>query len=241
MDAGARKRSGRRAGSGSPAFQRLVLASRSPRRRFLLRLLDVPFTVRPSGIPEHRHPGETPRQRAMRLARRKAEVVARRHPSAWVLGCDTIVSHGTRQLGIPRDRSEAEAMLRLLSGRVHQVWTGVALAGPLPRTRVLAECTRVRIAPLTEAELQAYLDSGEWKGKAGAYAIQGRFAAYVRHLEGSYTNVVGLPLEPVRRLLRAAGIRNPARGGAVQAPRRRQRSRGWRAAATSSSRRTGVR
>lgn len=210
----------------------LILASASPRRRFLLRLLDLPFRVRVSGMPETRRPGETPRALALRLARSKARAVARRLPGACVLGADTVVSLGRRVLGAPRGRSEAEAMLRLLSGRRHQVWTGVALAGPRGRLRLLAASTRVSVARLSEADLRAYLDCGEWRGKAGAYGIQGRFAAWVRRLEGSYTNVVGLPLDPVRRLLRDAGAQ--AAGG-------RQRRRGRRAAATSSRRRTGVR
>lgn len=215
---------------------RLILASRSPRRRYLLRLLDVPFTVEPSGVSEDPLPRETPRQRASRLAVAKASAVARRRPSAWVLGCDTIVCRRTKQLGIPRSRREAESMLRLLSGSGHAVWTAVALVGPRRETRVIAARTRVQVARLREPELRAYLDSGEWRGKAGGYGIQGRFAAYVRHIDGTYTNVVGLPLEPVRRLLRSAGLAVPAR-----ANQGRQRKRGRRAAATSSSRRTGVR
>jgi len=130
-------------------------------------------------------------------------------------------------------------MLRILAGSKHTVWTGVALAGPRIRTRTVVACTRVQVARLKRAELAAYLDSGEWRGKAGGYGIQGRFAAYVVRLEGTYTNVVGLPLEPVRRLLRAAGFAVPPRRG--QATGGRQRRRGRRAAATSSRRRTGVR
>jgi len=124
-------------------------------------------------------------------------------------------------------------MLLLLSGRRHVVWTGVALQGPRRRSArraaeatCIAVATRVRVAPLSVTELEAYLDSGEWKGKAGAYGIQGRFAAYVRRLEGNYTNVVGLPLEQVRRLLRGSG----AALAATPAARRRtpRRLRGHR-------------
>ena len=156
-----------------------------------------------------------------------------------MLGSDTIVSRGNKQLAIPRDRREAEEMLRLLAGSRHTVWTGVALVGPRCRARTVVACTRVQVARLSRAELIAYLDSGEWRGKAGGYGIQGRFAAYIVHLDGTYTNVVGLPLEPVRRLLRAAGFSVSVRTG--QAAGGRQRRRGRRAAATSSSRRTGVR
>jgi septum formation protein len=218
---------------------RLILASRSPRRRYLLRLLGVPFRVEPSNVPEHPLPRETPARRARRLALAKATAVANRRPRAWVLGSDTIVCRRTKQLGIPRNRREAEAMLRLLAGAVHSVWTAVALVGPKRKARVAVARTRVRVAPLSEDELLAYLDSGEWRGKAGAYGIQGRFAAYVRHLDGTYTNVVGLPLERVRRLLRAAGLTVPP--PVSQGTGGRHRRRGRRAAATSSSRRTGVR
>ncbi|MEE9231673.1 MAG: nucleoside triphosphate pyrophosphatase [Acidobacteriota bacterium] len=223
--------------SASPP--RLILASRSPRRRFLLRLLDVPFSVIPPGVPEDPLPRETPRQRSRRLALSKASAVARRRPRAYVLGSDTIVCQGNKQLGIPKNRPEAEAMLRLLAGSRHTVWTGVALARPHYRTRTVVVCTRVHVARLSRAELTAFLDSGEWRGKAGGYGIQGRFAAYIVHLEGTYTNVMGLPLDPVRRLLRAAGFAVPAH--ARQAVGGRQRKRGRRAAATSSRRRTGVR
>jgi septum formation protein len=185
----------------------LLLASASPRRRFLLRLLGVRFTVRPSGAAERARPGESPRVLVRRLALAKARAVAARHPRAWVLGADTVVCVGRRILGRPRDRREADAMLRLLSGRTHRVWTGMAIVapgrGPAPRAEA---CTRVRVAALSRAERLAYLESGEWRGKAGAYAIQGRFAAYVRGLDGEYTNVVGLPLERLRRLLKAAGF-----------------------------------
>ena len=211
------------------------------------------FRVRVSGSPEVRHPREPPAALARRLARHKALRVARLQPRAAVLGADTVVCLGSRVLGTPHHRAEALRMLRLLSGREHRVWTAVALILPGAGLRQQAVCTRVRVARMSEAERTAYLNSGEWQGKAGAYGIQGRFAAYVRSLTGSYTNVVGLPLEPLRRMLRRAGLleappepgRRSRKGAApprrAQAPPGRQRSRGRRAAATSSSRRTGVR
>lgn len=218
---------------------RLILASASPRRRFLLRLLDIPFRIRVSGIPERRRAGETPRRLALRLARSKALEIFKRDPRTPVLGADTVVCLGRRVFGTPRDRAQAEAMLRALAGRRHQVWTSVALVAPGSSPRSFAACTRVSVAPIAGTELRAYLDSGEWKGKAGAYGVQGRFAAYVRRIEGSYTNVVGLPLEPLRRMLRSAGLLG---GGRAPHPAPgRQRRRGRRAAATSSRRRTGVR
>jgi septum formation protein len=219
----------------------LILASASPRRRFLLRLLDTPFLIRVSGIPERRLPRESPRALALRLALCKAEAVARVHPRARVLGSDTVVCVGSRVLGTPRNRREAAVMLGLLSGRRHRVWTGVALLEPGRRPRRFAACTRVSVAPLSAADRRAYLESGEWRGKAGAYGIQGRFAAWVRRIDGSYTNVVGLPLEPVRRLLRGGRHRGAGRSPDRQADSGRQRRRGRRAAATSSRRRTGVR
>ncbi len=172
----------------------LLLASASPRRRFLLRLLGVRFAVRPSGAAERPRPGELPCVVVRRLALAKARAVAARYPRAWVLGADTVVCVGRRILGRPRDRREADAMLRQISGRVHRVWTGMALVGPGRGPALRADaCTRVSVAALSRVERLAYLDSGEWRGKAGAYAVQGRFAAYVRGLDGEYTNVVGLP------------------------------------------------
>jgi septum formation protein len=190
--------------------QTLLLASASPRRRYLLRLLGVRFRALRSGVPEHRRSGESPRHLAQRLAACKAAAVRRRHPRRWVLGADTVVSVAGQVLGIPSNRVEARRMLRALSGRRHVVWTAVALLGAGARSpRRIIAATRVRVAPLSEAEIETYLDSGEWRGKAGAYGIQGRFAAYVRRLEGSYTTVVGLPLEQVRRLLRREGLLPP--------------------------------
>lgn len=146
----------------------------------------------------------------LRLARAKALAVAGRRKRRWVLAADTVVWARGRPLGIPGGRAEAAGMLRSLSGRVHQVWTGVALVPPGGRrVRLTSACTRVRVARLGRSDIEAYLRGGEWKDKAGAYGIQGRFAAYVRGLEGSYTNVVGLPLEPLRRLLRADGLLEP--------------------------------
>jgi septum formation protein len=219
------------------ALPPLVLASASPRRRYLLRLLGVRFEVVPSGIPEAALAGEMPRPLALRLARAKALAVSKRRKRRWVLGADTVVWAGGRPLGTPRGRREAAAMLRALSGRVHQVWTGVALVVPgRRRVRLASACTRVSVAPLARADIETYLRSGEWRDKAGAYGIQGRFAAYVRRIEGSYTNVVGLPLEPLRRMLRAAGLLEPLRGrrgasaggGDAPPPPRRGGARGSR-------------
>ena len=197
----------------------LLLASASPRRRFLLRLLGVRFAVRSSGAAERPRSGEPPRILVRRLALAKARAVAARHPRAWVLGADTVVCMGRRILGRPSDRREADGMLRLLSGRTHRVWTGMAIVAPgRGPARQADACTRVSVAALSRAERLAYLDAGEWRGKAGAYAVQGRFAAYVRGLDGEYTNVVGLPLERLRRLLRAAGFPGEPGGPGASAP-----------------------
>jgi septum formation protein len=186
----------------------LVLASASPRRVELLAQVGiVPAEVDPAVIDETPLPAERPVALARRLARAKAEAVARRHPGAVVLAADTVVACGRRVLPKPATDVEARACLRLLSGRQHVVCTGVCVVGRdgVARSRVVV--TRVRLRRLAPAEVEDYVARGEWRDKAGGYDIRGRIAAYVRSLNGSPSGVVGLPLFETTALLAAAGCR----------------------------------
>ena len=181
----------------------LLLASASPRRRGLLAQLGLPFRVAAVDIDESPFPGEAPRDLVLRLARGKAETaLAGSEPGQWVLGADTVVAVGKEILGKPGDAAEAAAMLERLSGRAHTVHSGLALARSGFATRVDAVRTRVWMRDIAADEIVTYLATGEPLGKAGAYAIQGRAAAFVRCLAGSYSNVVGLPLFELDALLR---------------------------------------
>ena len=185
---------------------RFILASQSPRRRQLLAQIGLtPDEVIPADIDETEGPGELPRPLAGRLAVGKAQAIAAQHPDAVVLGSDTVVGVGRRILPKTETREEAEMCLRLMSGRSHRVFTGVAVAGPghgMLRQRIVE--TRVKVKQLSAHEISAYLDSGEWQGKAGGYGIQGAFSAFIIQLIGSYSAVVGLPLYETANLLTAA-------------------------------------
>ena len=185
----------------------LVLASASPRRVELLALVGiVPDRIEPADIDETPLKGETPPRLAARLAVGKAEAVAARAPEAVVLAADTVVAVGRRFLEKAANEAEAERFLRLLSGRNHRVLTGVAVAaGGRVRHRVVD--TRVSFKVLSEAEIAAYVASGEWRGKAGGYGIQGRASAFVTRIVGSYPAIVGLPLYETVNLLAGAGWR----------------------------------
>jgi septum formation protein len=192
----------------------LVLASASPRRRELLTQAGFVFSIHPAHIPEDPHPGEEPIAYVTRLAREKAEAVYRELSGIGresgnegpdseplvVLGADTTVTLDGHILGKPEDPADAARMLRMLSGRTHQVMTGVAVATSW-RTEVAAEVTAVRFLTLSEAEIADYIADGEPMDKAGAYAIQGRAACWIPRIEGCYFNVVGLPLALVTTLL----------------------------------------
>lgn len=184
----------------------LVLASASPRRRQLLALLGVPFSVDPPDVDEML-PERSPDVPAVarRLARHKALAVDQRHPGAVVLAADTIVALRGRLLGKPSDATEAEAMLRLLMGRGHRVVTAVAVVRGR-RALVAHAVTSVRLRRFEEAELRAYIGSGAPFDKAGAYAIQDEALAPVAAYRGCYCNVVGLPLALAAGLLRRAGL-----------------------------------
>ncbi|MAQ15516.1 MAG: septum formation inhibitor Maf [Sandaracinus sp.] len=197
--------------ASAPDSERLVLASASPRRRELLGLVTLPaaeLEILPADIDESERPGEEPAEYVRRMARSKAEAVARQRPESWVLAADTIVALGDAVLAKPADAPENAAMIARLAGRPHQVTTAVALARGEVR-EVLAITTEVRFRPLTASEVEEYAATGEGLDKAGGYGIQGRGAALVEGITGSYTNVVGLPLAEtlllLRRWLGAAG------------------------------------
>ena len=185
----------------------LVLASASPRRLDLLaRIGVVPAAVDPADIDETATSGEIPRVHAARLAREKALVVAARHAGAVVLAADTVVACGRRILPKADDEATARSCLALLSGRRHHVLTAVAMIDASGRLRERLSDTIVTFKSLTAAEIDGYIATGEWSGKAGGYAIQGRAEAFVRYLAGSHSGVVGLPLHETRNLLIASGI-----------------------------------
>jgi septum formation protein len=174
-------------------MDKLLLASASPRRAQLLRAVGVPFEVAPADVNETPGRGEAPAAYVQRLALAKAEAVAPLQPGRLVLGADTTVALEGQILGKAGDVVEAAAMLARLEGRVHEVHTGVALVVDGQSTVAVAT-SRVWFLPMTSEDIQGYVASGEWHDKAGAYALQGRISRFVARLEGSYTNVVGLPV-----------------------------------------------
>ncbi len=181
----------------------LILASASPRRAELLRNANVAFIVEPAHLREEPLPNERPLDYAQRLACDKARAVFARHPADAVLGADTVVVVDEHLLEKPRDERDAARMLNLLSGRTHQVITGICLVAP-GFEQVGAEVTQVRFSPLSEVEIAEYVNTGEPIDKAGAYAIQGIASRWVERIDGCYFNVVGLPVPRVYRMLRAA-------------------------------------
>jgi septum formation protein len=185
---------------------RLILASASPRRLDLLaRIGVVPDAVIPAEIDESVPKGELPRDHALRLAREKAQAVSERQAEALVLAADTVVAVGRRILPKVEDEKTLRACMKLLSGRRHRVLTGVALAAPGQPLRTRLVETMIAMKHLSDGEIDFYADHGEWRGKAGGYALQGYGEVYVRYISGSYSNVVGLPLAETRTLLKAAG------------------------------------
>ncbi len=181
---------------------RLLLGSASPRRRELLAGLGIPFETAAPHIDESARPGEPPGAYVERMAREKAAACAR--PGLVTLAADTIVLLGGEMLGKPRDRADAERILRLLSGAEHSVITAVYVQG-----RVRSVETLVRFKKLSPAQLRWLVDSGDGDDKAGAYAVQGRAGAFVERLEGSFSNVVGLPLAETLEMLADAGVELP--------------------------------
>ena len=186
----------------------LVLASASPRRVELLRQVGiVPDVVAPADVQERPRAKERPPDHARRLAEAKADQIAPQHEGSFVLAADTVVALGRRILPKPADAAAARRSLALLSGRRHRVLGAVVLVGPGGARARRLVTTAVRFKRLAESEIEAYLDSGEWQDKAGGYAIQGRAAAFVPAINGSYSNVVGLPLAETAALLHGLGYR----------------------------------
>jgi septum formation protein len=183
------------------AISMLVLASSSPRRAELLRNAGIDFTIHASHVPEFPNPGEAPVDYVRRLAREKAQAIAPHHPGKFILGADTTVIVDHHMLEKPADNADTDRMLRLLSGRAHQVTTGVCLITPDGRTDVRSETTQVTFAPLTDDEIRFYISTGEPVDRAGAYAIQGYASRWVTAISGCYFNVVGLPVPLVYRML----------------------------------------
>ena len=190
-----------------PSRPPLVLASASPRRRVLLEQIGyAPDAVEPAALDEAVLPGERPEAHAARLAHEKAASVAARHPGAFVLGADTVVACGRRILDKAETEESARRCLSLLSGRRHRVFGGVAVIDPTGRAVSRLVRTAVAFKRLSAEEVEDYLAGAEWQGKAGGYAIQGRAAAFVRFVGGSYSNVVGLPLHETYGLLVGLGL-----------------------------------
>ncbi len=182
----------------------LILASASPRRRDLLAQIEVvPDLIVPADIDETPLSGELPARHATRLAREKAMHVAAQYQGAAVLGSDTVVACGRRILPKAETEQEARYCLELISGRSHRVYTGVCIVGPAGDVRERLVETRVKVKTLSTEELETYLASGQWQGKAGGYGIQGLFSAYIVSIIGSYSSVVGLPLFETQNLLSA--------------------------------------
>jgi septum formation protein len=193
----------------------IVLASASPRRQELLRNAGISFTVQPADIDEAPLAGESAGECAQRLAREKAVAVFRNNPNSFVLGADTVVAMERLILGKPRGAEDAARMLRLLSGRIHAVITGVCVVEPVvsgqrsvvsgSNIHVASSTTLVTMCAISEDEIREYIATGEPMDKAGPYAIQGRASRWIPRIEGDYSNVVGLPVALVYAMLRERG------------------------------------
>lgn len=175
----------------------IILASASPRRRELLERVGIAIAVVPADVDETAHPGEPAIAYARRVALAKANTIAGREPDRWVVAADTVVEVDGDILGKAADEVEARAMLARLLGRTHRVTTAVAIIGPGSAAIEQQVTTAVTMRAAGDDELRGYVASGEWRGKAGAYAVQGMAAAFVTRVEGSITNVIGLPLAEV--------------------------------------------
>jgi septum formation protein len=183
----------------------LILASSSPRRKELLKMAGYDFTDVPAVVSEEYLHGTPPMQIVEQLAARKARFAAKENPQAAVIGADTLVVLKGRIMGKPKDEADAKAMLRLLSGNVHQVYTGYCV---IKGTEVITghECTSVEFYPLKDADIDAYIATGEPMDKAGAYGIQGRGALLVKRIDGDFYNVMGLPIGKINRILKGISL-----------------------------------
>lgn len=188
----------------------LVLASTSPRRKELLALLQLPFEVVKPDFDERIHAEVPPEAQAWTFAQGKAQSCATRHADSLVLGSDTLIAVGETILGKASDRAQANAMLRRLRGRAHRIYTAVALCCDARKIQdVAVETVQVWMKQFSDADLEAYLASGEWQGKAGAYSIQGRGGDFIERIEGDFTAAVGLPLRLTASLLKKHGLSVP--------------------------------
>jgi len=186
---------------------RFILASASPRRIELLKLLGLRFEIMPSHVEEAFMKGETPREHVLRLSEEKAEKASAKHPDAWVMGADTIVLINGEVLGKPRTPEEAREMLYKLSGRLHTVYTGFTVTKKSTGYIISnAVESSVRFREIPEDEIAWYIQSEEPYDKAGGYAVQGMGAFFIKEIQGSYTNVMGLPLCEVVDVLKGAGV-----------------------------------
>jgi septum formation protein len=185
-------------------MDRIILASKSPRRRQILAQLRIPFLVFSEEMDENRFSGQRRRVRSlvMLISRRKAQAAATHFSSGLVLAADTVVSFNRRVLGQPENPDEASKYLRMLSGNTHQVFSGITVMNAADGTEYSSfSCTSVRFRRLSEKQISSYIEGKEWSGKAGAYAIQGEAALFVEGIIGSFYNVMGLPVEELYRLL----------------------------------------
>jgi septum formation protein len=195
---------------------KLILASKSESRQKLLRLLGLPFKVVESGVKERSFTWDEPSEVVATLAAMKAEAVAKNYreqkqddysDTPIIIGADTVVSLDQEIIGQPADRQEAGVIIGKLAGKTHQVWTGVCVIDPITRERVVeTEKSEVSFRSMTEKQIEKYLDTGEWQGKAGAYQLQGAIKLYVKDIIGSYTNVIGLPLILLAEMLEKMGV-----------------------------------
>jgi septum formation protein len=196
---------------------KLVLASGSDRRKELLSWLEIPFEVMEAGVDEAILPDEETSEAVARLALAKARTVAKQleaqrifaddEETGLVIGADTLVGIDNQIIGKPDNRQHAEEILKKLTGKTHEVWTGVCLwDADTGEHRVEVEKTLIKLHKLSDAQIEKYLETMEWEGKAGAYMIQGEMGKHVANVEGSYTNVVGLPLETLQDMLESMGV-----------------------------------
>ncbi|MEM7465457.1 MAG: Maf family protein [Pseudomonadota bacterium] len=193
-----------------PKYRPLILASASPRRAELLKQLEVAFTVQAANIDETLRSKEAAQDYVVRLAEEKAQEVAKSSaPGAVILGADTTVEKSGEVLNKPTDRQDAARMLKMLSDATHEVHTGIALliVGQEDSVKTLSVTTEVRFKPLRQTEIDRYIELGEPLDKAGAYGIQGLGGAFVAAITGSYTNVVGLPIQQTHELLQAFKVK----------------------------------
>jgi septum formation protein len=180
---------------------KVILASASPRRKEILGKTGIDFEVQVSDCDENIDENR-PDELVMKLSELKAKAVAAKNPDAIIIGSDTVVAHKGQIMGKPADRAEAISMIKSFAGDIHQVYTGVTIIIPYEKTYTYNVCTDVHVLPMTDEEIERYVDTGEPMDKAGAYAIQGLFAPFISKIDGDYYNVVGLPISSVYAILK---------------------------------------